>query len=140
MQGFDPIFIVVVVIALVAAATISYRPTGYRGPWKILAAAFESDRRPMSTRFRNESLLVDSYTHFDVEIDNEFLWLIYDGPSPPKCPPCLQIPLKKIRFERNVKEDFHFFAEAAVPVRFETRRTLGEALARRVGQAGEAPE
>ena len=137
MQGFDPIFIVFVVIGLVAAAAVAYQPSGFSGGWKFLASAFGSDSRPSSPSFRDEHIEVAGYARFDVEIDDEHLWMMYDGPSPAVCPPCMQIPLNKIRFERSAGSVFVFQIEAAAMVRLRTRATLGDAIARRVGRVEE---
>ena len=140
MQGIDPTFIVVVVLLLVVAAAFTYQPSSYSGGWKLLAEAFESKNRPSFPTYRNENVLVDDYTQVDAEIDDEYLWLMYNGPSPKKAPPCLRIPWSKITFVKRTGNQGLFEIAAAKPVRMITNAELGQAAARRAASVPEKTE
>lgn len=140
MQGIDPTLIVLVVLALVVAAAFTYQPSSYSGSWKLLAEAFESKNRPSFPTYRNENVLIDDYTQIDAEIDDEYLWLFYNGPSPKKAPPCLRIPWNKITLAKKTASQGLFLIEASKPVRMITNPEFGQAIARRAGRIPDKTE
>jgi len=133
MQGLDPTIIVLLLLVLVAVVAVIYQPTRYPGSWQLLADAFESKSRPSFPSYRNEAIFVDDYGHFDAELDDDGLWLLYDGPRPKQCCPCLRIPWTKIHFVKRSEKQHFFTIEAERSVRLMTGKEIGDAMMRRVG-------
>lgn len=146
--------VVLIIIAGVAIAAVLFSPTGYMGQWRNLANSFETSRRPLQASFRNVAVQfghgfsaimtpwkrhMAEYARFDVEIDDDGLWLMYDGPEPKKAPPTMLIPFSRIhhKSQRRKWHYFEVFADQVVPMSLD--HELGGALKRRLG-GGEQQE
>jgi hypothetical protein len=99
--------------ALVAAAVLAvrYRPRGFSGEWVTLSRLFATEQRPkkfsyprqrlffspiMPRWFAGSRIASGEYCAFDVELNQEGMWLSYQGPEPRKCADCLFIPWSRI--------------------------------------------
>jgi hypothetical protein len=145
MESIHPSIIVFVTLTIVAVAAVAYQPSGYLGQWRKLSDRYETDRRPGRITYRGQHILVGrlfgswifwrydlgEFAKFDVEVDDDGIWFLYDGPLPKKCPPCLFVPGKNVTYLRDKRNQFFFHIDAVNPVEITTRRELGEAIKRR---------
>ena len=129
--------LVLIILAGVAVAAVMYQPTGYLGQWQKLARSFETDRRPLQAKFRNVAIQfgggLSEFAQFDVEIDDDGLWLMHDGPEPRKAPANMLIPWSKIRHVKAKRKWQYFDVMADKPIPMGTDHELGAALMRRLG-------
>jgi hypothetical protein len=137
MDFASEIFIVILILGFVVFAAFSFQPGGYQGNWKKLAERYETQRRPVSTNFPGEVIESSGYAHFDVAVDSDGLWLLYDGPLPRKAPECMLLPWNQIRFRGQTKKAYVFSVGAEKPLPLLSESELGAAVARRVTQEEE---
>ena len=130
-------FIVILILGFVVFAAISFQPGGYQGNWKLLADRFETERRPVATNFPGEVIESSGYAHFNVSVDNEGLWLLYDGPRPRKAPACMLLPWNQITNCGQTSKAYAFSVAAEKPVPLVSESELGAAIARRVADEQE---
>ncbi|MCH9694436.1 MAG: hypothetical protein K0U72_08000 [Gammaproteobacteria bacterium] len=130
-------FIVIVILGFVVFAAFSFRPSGYQGNWKKLAQRFETQRRPVSSNFPGEVIESAGYAHFDVAVDSEGLWLLYDGPQPPKAPACMLVPWGQIAYRGKSAKAYVFSIGPDKPIPLLSESELGAAVARRISTAKE---
>ena len=110
---------------MVAGIALAYKPPDYLGAWKLLADAFATDKRPRKITFQDEHVFVGpnslfnlkpsaaGFAQYDVEVDEEGLWLVYEGPEPQKSAPCMFIPGYRIKFERQKQTQYQFSIDAS---------------------------
>ena len=80
------------------------------------------------------------YARFDAEIDDEGLWLMYDGPEPRKAPPVMLIPFSRIEYCGQSRRWHAFNVQADQVVPMSLDHEMGNALKRRlVGDKEEPP-
>ena len=99
------------ILVAVAALAVRYRPRGFSGEWLTLSRQFATERRPKKFSHPHQRLFfspilpgwiawsriaLGEYCAFDVELDQEGMWLKYQGPGPRKCADCLFIPWSRI--------------------------------------------
>jgi hypothetical protein len=100
-----------IVLVAVAALAAQYRPRGFSGEWITLSRLFATERRPEKFSHPSQKLFfspimpwwiawsriaLGEYCAFDVELNQEGMWLRYQGPEPRKCADCLFIPWSRI--------------------------------------------
>ncbi|MDJ0910888.1 MAG: hypothetical protein QNI99_17035 [Woeseiaceae bacterium] len=145
MDGLSTSLFVLMILAVVAVAAVAYTPTSFLGQWQKLAQKYETVNTPRSVTFPDEYIMfgklfpwipwkqdLAEYAKFDVELDEDGLWLLYDGPLPPKCPPRMFVPGNHIKYLRDKHELFFFLIHADPPVPMVTKRELGEAIKRKM--------
>ena len=99
MDGLSTSLLVLLILGVVAVAAVAYTPTTFLGQWRKLADRYQTENSPKSVTFPDEHIMfgkllpllpwrsdLGEYAKFDVELDDDGLWLLYDGPLPPKCP------------------------------------------------------
>lgn len=136
---------ILIILGLVAVAAVSYVPVTFLGNYKRLADRYQTERRPGSVAFPGEHIMVGrlfggprffadnmgEFARFDVALDNDGLWLLYDGPKPKKAPACMLVPWSSVLFKREKRSKFYFDIEAADPVEISVATELGSAIQRR---------
>ncbi len=125
---------VLVILGIVAVAAVVYEPAEFVGAWRALAKLYATDRRPLSAAFPGESVAlgVHNYTHIDAALDDEGLWMMYDGPDPKKAPAGVLIPWDCIRFVAEDRGRHRFQIRAKKdPIEFRVSPEFGTALQRR---------
>ena len=139
--------VVLIILATVAFGAVMFRPTSYYGQWRKLAQDFETERRPLTASFKNVAIRVGhglramftpwkrdlaEYGRFDVEIDDEGMWLLYDGPEPKKAPPSMLIPFARIQFVHQAGKWHYFEVYASQHIPLGMEHEVGAALMRRL--------
>ena len=133
---------VLIILGLVAIAALSYVPPGFLGNYKRLAERYETDRRPGSISFPGTHVMigrlfggprffadnVGEFARFDIALDSDGFWLLYDGPMPKKAPDCMLVPWNKIVFKREKRGTYYFDVEASDPVEISVSTKLGSAI------------
>lgn len=151
MDGVHPALLVFSVLGLVAIAAVSYVPANFLGNYRRLAERFETNCRPKSITFPGEYIMVGrlirgpyffaksfgDFARFDVTIDDEGLWFLYDGPLPSKAPDCMLVPWDRVKLKNNRGHIYFFDIEASDPVEISVAATLGEAICRRIPKISE---
>ena len=145
MEGLSTSVLVLIILAVVAVAAVAYTPTTFLGQWQKLATRYATERSPAGVTFPDEHIMfgklfplmpwkddLGEYAKFDVELDDDGLWLLYDGPLPPKCPPRMFIPGNHIKYLRDKETLFFFLIHAERPIPMMTKRQLGEAIKRKM--------
>lgn len=124
---------VLVILGIVAVAAFVYEPAKYVGAWREVAKRYETNRRPPSIAFPGESISLGIYefTHVDSALDDEGVWLMYNGPDPKKAPACVLIPWDCIRFNQVQESRHNFQIRLKKPLEFYVSPDLGAALQRR---------
>lgn len=148
MDDIATSLIVLAILAAVAVAAVMYTPTTFLGQWQKLASVYQTSNTPPSANFPDEHIFfgklmpllpfrsdLGEYAKFDVALDDDGLWLMYDGPLPPKCPPRMFVPGNHIKYLKDKGEHFFFLIHADRPVPMMTRRPLGEAIQRKMTSA-----
>jgi len=79
------------------------------------------------------------YARFDVNIDNEGVWMSFIGPEPGKCAPSILVPWNRIRFVKHWLNHSYFTFLADEPVGITVRKPLGEAITRYLPPWGRQP-
>ena len=111
-----------------------------------LSESFGIDQRAVEYPFKKEWFYVRSalergrldyyfpwqYAHFDVNIDNDGVWMSFVGPEPGKCAPSLFVPWSQIRFVKHWLNNSYFTFLAEEPVGITVRKPLGEEIARNI--------
>ena len=137
---------VLIILALVAITAVSYIPPTFLGNYKRLAERYQTESRPRSVQFPGEHIMVGrmfggsrilafrfaEFARFDVAIDDDGLWLVYDGPNPKKAPDCMFIPWSEISFKKDMQRFVSFGLAASEPVEIAVAVELGRAIQRRV--------
>ncbi|MDH5621004.1 MAG: hypothetical protein OEY74_02885 [Gammaproteobacteria bacterium] len=124
---------VLLILAVVAIAAITFQPARYVGIWREVAKFYETERRPSSTPYRDEeiSLGLHELARIDAQLDDEGFWIVYNGPEPSKAPPCVLIPWDCIRFRQASDSRHHFQIRLKNPQELLVSPELGAALKRR---------
>ena len=149
LEAADPAVIVFSVIALVIFAAVIYVPAGFMGNFKLLADRYETHRRPSSIAFPAQRIMVGrlwggprlfadnmgEFARFDIAVDDDGLWLLYDGPSPKKAADCMLVPWNKLSPRKESASRMFFDIDAGDAVEITVDRALGEAISRRIGNA-----
>jgi hypothetical protein len=138
------VVIVLIVLAVVAVASVRYMPKDYFGSWKLLADEFTTQDRPKRLSWREQhihvysfawtfrGLMAGEYAKFDLEVSDDGLWMVYDGPQPHKAPDRMLIPWRyfRVKMEKPSKIFFEIAARRAVQIM--VQRELGEAILRQI--------
>ncbi len=146
MDDLSTSLIVLMILAAVAVAAVAYTPTSFIGQWRKLADRYETANSPQSVSFPNEYIMfgklsfrlvpwksdMAEYAKFDVELDDDGLWLLYDGPLPKKCPPRMFVPGDHIKYLRDKQDLYFFLVHANPPIPMTTKRELGDAIKRKM--------
>ena len=94
----------------------------FKNEWFQVRSAFE--------RGRLDVFFPWDYIHFDVNIDNDGVWMSFVGPDQGKCAPSLLVPWNRIRFVRHWLNCSYFTFLADKPVGITVRKPFGEAMTR----------
>ncbi len=149
MDDLSTSIFVLLILAAVAVAAVAYTPTTFLGQWKKLADRYATENSPRAVTFPNEHIMfgkvsfiwgprrndMAEYAEFDIELDNDGLWLLYDGPLAEKCPPRMFVPGNHIKYVKNKHDLYYFLVHADPPVPMMTRCELGEAIKRKMTAA-----
>jgi hypothetical protein len=93
-----------------------------KNEWFFVRSALE--------RARLDAYFPWQYAHFDVNIDNEGVWMSFVGPDPGKCAPSLLVPWHRIRFVKHWLNHSYFTFLADEPVGITVRKSMGETMTR----------
>ena len=130
MENLSPTVIVFLTLAIVLAAALAYKPTSFVGQWQKLADKYQTSNSPRRITFPDEYIMVGrllgglwpwrndfaEYAKFDVEVDDDGLWLLYDGPLPERCPPRLFVPGTHVKYVKEKRDQFFFLLHADYPI------------------------
>lgn len=118
------------ILAVITIAAVVYEPSSYVGIWREFAKHYETKRRPQSIRFAGEELSLgeDEFAHVDASIDDEGLWILYNGPEPGKAPECSLIPWDRLRFRRQTPSRYNFQVRLNQPLDIYVSPELGKAM------------
>ena len=124
---------VLLILAIVAIAAVSFQPARYVGIWREVARFYETDKRPSSLQFRDEEISLGLYefARVDAQLDDAGFWILYNGPEPGKAPPCVLIPWDCIRFKQETDSRHNFQIRLKDPQELLVSAELGAALIRR---------
>ena len=124
---------VLLILGFVAVVAFRFEPARYQGIWREVAKRYETDQRPSSVTFAGEEVSLGSFevTKMNVAVNDDGLWLLYDGPEPPKAPKCVLIPWDCVRFKSEGDNTHNFQIRLKDPVEFYVSPGLGNALQRR---------
>jgi hypothetical protein len=124
---------VLVILVIIAVAAFAFEPAKYVGAWREVAERYETNRRPSSIAFPDESISLGIYefTHVDAALDDEGFWMMYNGPDPKKAPACVLISWDCIRFKQVQESRHNFQIRLKKPLEFYVSPDLGAALQRR---------
>ena len=132
----SPTVIVFLILIFVAVAALKFEPSEYAGKWQTLYEWFGSESKPLHISHPQASILVTGYAHCDVTTEADGMWIVYDGPVPPKLPPSMFIPWPHFRLKTSTQNDFVFQIKKDVAtkkiVTMIVRADLGEAMVRRI--------
>lgn len=134
------------------ALALVFKPTGFLGHWKQLANVFETHRNPSRFSFPNQRIYVGylsehrlhwfpwqrrswqidggEYALFDVECDEEGLWLNHKGDTESKCPEMMQIPWPYINVRKEYENQIVLKVATEYFVDFRMERELGDVCIR----------
>ena len=128
----SPLF-VFLLLGAVATAAVMFEPTRYSGPWRELAALYQTTQRPANISFTAEhiELGVAEIALIDAAIDDSGFWLLATGPEPRNVPDCLLVPWDCVRYRRNKQDRQHFQLRGKDPIDLLVSHALGDALQRR---------
>jgi hypothetical protein len=124
---------VMLILGIVAVAAFRFEPARYQGVWRDVAKLYETDQRPSSITFPREEVSLGSFevTQMNAAVNDGGLWMLYDGPEPPKAPKCVLIPWDCIRFKGEDDDTHNFQIRVKGPVEFYVSPSLGNAMQRR---------
>ena len=132
----SPTVVVFLILIFVAVAALKFEPSEYAGKWQTLHEWFATESRPLHVSHPQASLLVTGYAHCDVTTEADGMWIVYDGPVPPKLPPCLFIPWPHFMLKTSTKNDYVFQLKKDAATRkvitIIVRADLGEAMVRHI--------
>ena len=140
---------VLFILGLVLVAALVFQPKSFVGQWRRLSELYETSNNPRKISFPDEHILVGKgfggmwskrsevaeFAKFDVELDEEGLWLLYDGPPPEKCSPRLFVPGTHVKYVKDNQKQYDFLIHADQPIRIRTGPVLGEAIKRKMTAA-----
>lgn len=149
MEYLQPAMQVLFILALVLVAALVFQPKSFVGQWLRLSELYTTSNNPRKISFPDEHILVGKgfdgmwsrrseaaeFAKFDVELDEEGLWLLYDGPPPDKCSPRLFVPGTHVKYVKDNEQQYHFLIHADQPIQIRTDRELGEAIKRKLTAA-----
>ncbi len=150
MEYMQPALKVLFILAVVLVAALAFQPKSFIGHWRKLSELYGTPNSPRRITFPDEHLLVGKiwggsffrgrsdgaeYARFDVELDNDGLWLVYDGPAPVKCAPQLFVPGTHVRYVKDKNGQYDFLIHADKPIPLRTAAELGEAIKRKATMA-----
>jgi len=126
-------FGVIIILAIVTIAAVSFEPTQFVGAWRELSKRYGTDKRPRSITFSGESMEVGTFnfTAIDAALDDDGFWLIYDGPNPKKAPECIFLPWDCVRYRQNEYGKQNFQLRGKKPIEIWVSTELGDAMQRR---------
>lgn len=124
---------VMIILAAVTIAAVTFEPKKFTGAWRELAQLYGTDKRPRSVAFRDESMAVGSFnfTQIDAALDDDGLWLLYEGPEPKKAPACLFLPWDCVRYRQDKDGRQNFQLRGKDPIEMWVTAELGDAMQRR---------
>jgi len=154
LDNIDPTLIVLATLGVIVFLALAWNPSGYQGAWKLLADSFATEKRPRRITFAGEEVLVGSpadmarvpntalagFATFDVEVDEEGVWMLHDTPPADSRRLRLFVPGYKFTFVREKETQYIFKVDAGEQVTLTFYRELGEAVKRRCLEATRPPE
>lgn len=128
----SPLF-VLLLLGAVATAAVMFEPSRLRGPWRELAALYQTEQRPAKVTFPAERIEVGlaDLALIDAAIDDQGFWLLATGPEPRTAPDCLLVPWDCVRYRRDKEDRQHFQLRGKDPIDLLVSHELGNALQRR---------
>tara|TARA_R110002096_G_scaffold64920_3_gene158052 strand:- start:40611 stop:41045 length:435 start_codon:yes stop_codon:yes gene_type:complete len=128
----SPLF-VFLLLGAVATAAVMFEPARYSGPWRELAALYQTAQRPANINFKAEhiELGVAKLAVVDAAIDDNGFWLLATGPESRNVPDCLLVPWDCVRYRRDKQDRQHFQLRGKDPIDLLVSHELGNALQRR---------
>ena len=145
MEYLEPAVKVLLILGAVLVAALAFQPKSLVGQWRILSDLYGTPNSPRKVSFPDQHLLIGKlsggvrpfgtggaeFAKFDVEVDNDGLWLLYDGPTPEKCAPRLFVPGTHVRYLKDKGGQYSFLIHADKPIPLRTNQELGEAIKRK---------
>jgi hypothetical protein len=124
---------VLVILAIVTIAAVSFEPAQFVGAWRELSKLYGTDKRPRSIAFPGESMEVGSFnfTRIDAALDDDGFWLVYTGPNPKKAPECVFLPWDCVRYRQDQYGKQNFQLRGKKPIEMWVSTELGGAMQRR---------
>ena len=140
--------IVLATVAATAALAIVIKPKRYLGHWKQLADHFSTTKVPSRYSFPDQRIYVGylsqprlfwffwqrrywqlddgEYALFDIEFDNEGLWLHHKGDTESKCPAMMRIPWPYISLRKEYSNEVVLEVATAYAIDFRMPREVGD--------------
>jgi hypothetical protein len=141
-------FLVILVLAAVAVFAVRHRPRGFYGEWVTLSQRFATERRPEKFSHLAQKLFFSpimpwwiawsrlfsgEYCSFDVELNQEGMWLHYQGPEPRKCADFLFIPWSEVVNAARVGDLVRLKLDTRRDISIDMPPELGAAALRAIG-------
>ena len=133
MQFFSSPLFVLLLLAAVAIAAVSFQPQQISGAWREVADRYGSSAHPASITFRDEQVELGSHglASINAALQDDGFWLVLPAANPQQSEQRLLIPWDCIRFRKDGGEHQKFQIRGKRPIDFIVSASLGNALQRR---------
>ena len=146
MEYLQPAIMVLLILGAVLVAALAFQPNSFIGHWRVLSDLCGTENGPRKVSFPDEHVLVGGlsggvwplgvgraeFAKFDIELDEDGLWLLYDGPAPEKCAPRLFIPGTHVKYLKDNGDRYSFLIHADKPIPIQTSSEPGAAMKSRL--------